>query len=104
MNIEELRAKFLPRACKSQAEYDELMQYINMDQATANHPLLDREREFQNQLRNIDIQMSALRTQRNAVKIAYNNLMQEKKDINRCYHQLKQELLQLNPKGLKNEK
>ena len=103
MTQEELRAKFAPRKCSSQIEFDTLMQQINFEQTKMNHPLLDKERDFQNQFRNIDIQMSALRAQRNAVCIGYNNLHQEQKDINWLFYQIKQELYALNPHGLKNE-
>lgn len=70
---------------------------MNREQTLLNHPYLDRDRELAKQ-------RSMLETQRNAIQIQIKQnqmerieLEQKRKDINRLFHELKHELIQLNP-------
>ena len=93
MNEKEIRAK-----CENQMEFDRLMSLMNTEQTHLNHPYLDRDREIAQQRENIRIQMQALKTQDAALKIERMDLEQKRKDINRIFHDLKHELIMLNPR------
>lgn len=100
---EETRTKLQPRKCSSQVEFDEIMHMINNEQTIENHPYLDRLRELAKQRTLIETQKSALNIQLDAIKVERLQIEQKQKDINREYHALKHALIELNPKGLKNE-
>ena len=92
-----IRAKFSARKLENQNEFDRMMSEMNREQTLLNHPYLDRDRELAKQ-------RSMLETQRNAIQIQIKQnqmerieLEQKRKDINRLFHELKHELIQLNP-------
>ena len=98
MNEKEIRAKYEARKCENQMEFDRLMSEMNTEQTHLNHPYLDRDREIAQQRENIRIQMQALKTQDAALKIERIDLDQKRKEINRVFHDLKHELIMLNPR------
>ena len=98
MNEKEIRAKYEARKCETQMEFDRVMSEMNTEQTHLNHPYLDRDREIAQQRENIRIQMQALKTQDAALKIERIDLDQKRKDINRVFHDLKHELIMLNPR------
>ena len=98
MNEKEIRAKYEARKCENQMEFDRVMSEMNTEQTHLNHPYLDRDREIAQQRENIRIQMQALKTQDAALKIERMDLEQKRKDINRIFHDLKHELIMLNPR------
>ena len=105
MNEKEIRAKYEARKCENQMEFDRLMSEMNNEKTHLNHPYLDRDREIAQQRENIRIQMqalktqdAALKTQDAALKIERMELEQKRKDINRVFHDLKHELIMLNPR------
>ena len=98
MNEKEIRAKYEARKCETQMEFDRVMSEMNTEQTHLNHPYLDRDREIAQQRENIRIQMQALKTQDAALKIERMDLEQKRKDINRIFHDLKHELIMLNPR------
>lgn len=93
---------FAPVKCDNQIEFDERMHAINNQQSIENHPYLDRLRELNKQRTLIETLKQALNIQLNAIKAEKLEIEQKQKDINRVFYQLKHELLELNPKGLKN--
>ena len=103
MTEQEIRVMFTPVKCENQTEFDERMHAINNQQSIENHPYLDRIRELNKQCALIETQKQALNVQLNAIKVERLELEQKQKDINRIFHALKHELIELNPKGLKNE-
>jgi len=103
MTEQEIRVMFAPVKCDNQIEFDERMHAINNQQSIENHPYLDRLRELNKQRTLIETQKQALNIQLNAIKAERLEIEQKQKDINRVFHQLKHELIELNPKGLKNE-
>jgi hypothetical protein len=103
MTEQEIRVMFAPVKCDNQIEFDERMHAINNQQSIENHPYLDRLRELNKQRTLIETQKQALNIQLNAIKAERLEIEQKQKDINRVFYQLKHELLELNPKGLKNE-
>ena len=74
------------------------MNQLNEDQRAVNHPYLDRLREINKQRTLIYTQMNALRQQCNALKVEAIDIEQKQKDINRAYHNIKHEMITLNPK------
>lgn len=103
MTEQEIRAKFAPAKCDNQIEFDDRMHAINNQQTIENHPYLDRLRELNMQRTFIETQKRALDIQLNTIRAERLEIEQRRKDINRVFYQLKYELMELNPKGLKNE-
>lgn len=103
MTEKEIRVMFAPVRCANQIEFDYNMHAINNQQAIENRPYLDRLRELSKKATLIESQKQALNIQLNAIRAARLEIEQKQKDINRVFHDLKNELIELNPKGLKNE-
>ncbi len=103
MSKEEIMAKFQPKKCGSQVEFDAIMEEMNREQTLANHPGLDRLREIGKQRALIKVQIDGLRQQLSALRIEAIDIEQQNKERNRLFHQLKHELIEINPKGLKGE-
>lgn len=97
MNEKEIRAKYAARKCETQMEFDRLMQEMNTEQTHLNHPYLDRERELIKQKKLLEQQKSAINIQLDAIKLERLDLEQKRKDINRVFHDLKHELIMMNP-------
>lgn len=98
MNEKEIRAKYEARKCETQMEFDRLMSEMNDEQTHFNHPYLDRERELAKQREMLETQKQAINIQLNAIKVERLELEQKRKDINRVFHDLKHELIMLNPR------
>ena len=98
MNEKEIRAKYEARKCETQIEFDRLMSEMNDEQTHLNHPYLDRERELAKQREMLETQKQAINIQLNAIKVERLELEQKRKDINRVFHDLKHELIMLNPR------
>jgi hypothetical protein len=78
-------------------EFDRLMSEMNTEQTHLNHPYLDRERELIKQKKLLEQQKSAINIQLDAIKLERLDLEQKRKDINRVFHDLKHELIMMNP-------
>ena len=98
MNEKEIRAKYEARKCENQMEFDRLMSEMNNEQTHLNHPYLDRDRELAKQKELLEQQKQAINIQLNAIKLERLDLEQKRKDINRVFHDLKHELIMLNPR------
>ena len=98
MNEKEIRAKSEARKCETQMEFDRVMSEMNTEQTHLNHPYLDRERELAKQKELLEQQKQAINIQLNAIKVERIDLDQKRKDINRIFHDLKHELIMLNPR------
>ena len=98
MNEKEIRAKYEARKCETQMEFDRVMSEMNTEQTHLNHPYLDRERELAKQKELLEQQKQAINIQLNAIKVERIDLDQKRKDINRIFHDLKHELIMLNPR------
>ena len=96
MSKEEIMAKFQPKKCGSQVEFDERIHAINHQQSVENHPYLDRLRELAKKKALIETQKQALNIQLNAIKEERLDIEQKQKDMNRLFHQLKHELCEMN--------
>ena len=98
MNEKEIRAKYEARKCETQIEFDRVMSEMNTEQTHLNHPYLDRERELAKQKELLEQQKQAINIQLNAIKVERIDLDQKRKEINRVFHDLKHELIMLNPR------
>lgn len=98
MKEKEIRKKFPPRKCESQIEFDRIMSDMNQAQSHLNHPYLDRLRELNKQKANIETQIQALKVQLNSIRIERLEIEEKRKIINRTFHDLKNELIMLNPR------
>ena len=98
MNEKEIRAKYEARKCETQMEFDRVMSEMNTEQTHLNHPYLDRERELAKQKEQLEQQKQAINIQLNAIKVERIDLDQKRKEINRVFHDLKHELIMLNPR------
>ena len=97
MNEQEIRARFEARKLESQIEFERMMNEMNTVQTHLQHPYLDRERELLKQRQLLMQQKSAINIQLNAIKVERLDLEQKRKNINRLFHELKHELIVLNP-------
>ena len=98
MNEKEIRAKYEARKCETQMEFDRLMSEMNTEQTQLNHPYLDRERELAKQRELLETQKQAINIQLNQIKVERLELEQKRKEINRVFHDLKHDLIMLNPR------
>ena len=91
MNEKEIRAKYEARKCETQMEFDRVMSEMNTEH-------LDRERELAKQRELLETQKQAINIQLNQIKVERLELEQKRKEINRVFHDLKHELIMLNPR------
>jgi len=98
MNEKEIRAKYEAQVCATQMEFDRMMSEMNAEQTHLNHPYLDRERELAKQRELLETQKQAINIQLNQIKVERLELEQKRKDINRVFHDLKHNLIMLNPR------
>ena len=98
MNEKEIRAKYEAQVCATQMEFYRLMSEMNTEQTHLNHPYLDRERELAKQRELLETQKQAINIQLNQIKVERLELEQKRKEINRVFHDLKHDLIMLNPR------
>ena len=98
MKIQEIRGKYPPRKLNNQVEFDSLMSQMNAEQTALNHPYLDRDRELAKQRENLMMQMDAIKIQLKGIAVERIELEQKRKDINRVFHELKHDIIMLNPR------
>lgn len=98
MTEKEIREKYPPRKVENQVEFDRIMHDMNQEQTHLNHPWLDRERELAKQREMLETQKQAINIQLRTIAVERIELEQKRKDVNRVFHDLKHELIMLNPK------
>lgn len=98
MNKEEIIEKYSGHICATQMEFDRIMSEMNQEQTQLNHPWLDRDRELVKQREMLMTQKQAINIQLNQIKIERVQIEQKRKEINRVFHDLKHELIMLNPR------
>lgn len=74
------------------------MSQMNAEQTALNHPYLDRDRELAKQRENLMMQMDAIKIQLKGIAVERIELEQKRKDINRVFHELKHDIIMLNPR------
>ena len=97
MNEKELRERFAARKAESQSEFERMMSDMNSEQSLMNAPLIDRESALQRERESIKLQINALQQRSICLNLDLMNIVQERKEINRTFHQLKHELIMMNP-------
>lgn len=98
-----LRAKFAPKKCATQQEYDSWMEAINYDQETYNRPLNEKKEEIQHEICELKILRLTIDRQLETVRMEYATVESQKRSINSVYHELKHEMVKLNPKPTDDE-
>ena len=98
MDFEDLKAKFQPRQLDSQIEFDDVMSEMNMEQSRMVHPLIDKEIELIKKQSRLQEQISEMKIEIGVIKRAKLDVESRKKEINRAFHELKHELIKLNPR------
>ena len=98
MNENDIRTQFAPRKCENQAEFETIMQQMNSLQTELNHPYADKERDLLKQIDILMAQKHAIFTQIETIQIQRRENEQHRKDINRVFHDLKHQLITLNPR------
>lgn len=83
----------------SQQEFDTFMSQLNEQQASDNVPINNEKAEINRKRQMIQLQMQALRQQDTALRMEYLAIEGRQKDMNRCYHNIKHEMIVLNPKN-----
>ena len=74
------------------------MVLLNEEQGLCNRPLIDKEKELQKQKSLIMAQKQALNVQLEAIHVQYVGIEQERSEINRLFHDLKHQMIMMNPK------
>lgn len=98
MDFEDLKAKFQPRQLDSQIEFDNVMSEMNVEQSRMVHPLIDKDIELIKKQSRLQEQISELKIEIEVIKRAKLDVESQKKEINRAFHELKHELIKLNPR------
>ena len=98
MTEQEIRAKYEARKCETQIEFDRIMSEMNAEQTHLNHPYLDRERELAKQHDMLQTQKQAINIQLNQLHVEKLSLIEKRKEINRVFHDLKHDLIMMNPR------
>lgn len=98
MDLESLKAKFQPRQLDSQIEFDDVMSEMNMEQSRMVHPLIDKDIELIKKQSRLQEQISEMKIEIEVIKRAKLDVESQKKEINRAFHELKHELIKLNPR------
>ena len=97
-NEKEIRAKYPPHVVETQVEFGRVMERINFDQRQLVQPFDEKELELLNQRTLLKQQMTAIRIQIDAIDMQKRTVVAQHKEINRVFHEIKHELIMLNPK------
>jgi len=98
MDLEDLKAKFQPRQLDSQIEFDDVMSEMNVEQSRMVHPLIDKDIELIKKQSRLQEKISEMKIEIEVIKRAKLDVESQKKEINRAFHELKHELIKLNPR------
>lgn len=97
-NEKEIRGNYPPHEVETQIEFDKVMEQINFDQRQLVQPFAEKELELLNQRTLLKQQMTAIRIQIDAIDMQKRTVVAQHKEINRVFHEIKHELIMLNPK------
>ena len=98
-NEKEIRGNYAPpHEVETQIEFDKVMEQINFDQRQLVQPFAEKELELLNQRTLLQQQMTAIRIQIDAIDMQKRTVVAQHKEINRVFHEIKHELIMLNPK------
>ena len=98
MKEKEIREKFQPKHYEVQGEFDAVMHEINDEQTKANAPYNDKLRQLDIEKNEIEQKIAQLNLKKQENKGKRLQIEQVKKEMNRVFHEIKHELISLNPK------
>lgn len=98
MDVKTIVKNYPPHRVESQQEFDRYMALLNEEQGLCNRPLIDKERELNKQKSLIMSQKQALNVQLEVIHVQYVSVEQERAEINRVFHDLKHQMIMMNPK------
>ncbi len=98
MDEKKIREQFAPRECESQIEFERIMEEMNNVQSHLNRPLLDQLRGLLDKTAKLKAERAAITVQLEVVKSQRLAIEQQQKEINRVFHDLKYELIVMNPR------
>lgn len=98
MTTNEIRERFTPRKCETQKEYRELYAQIDWAQSCANHPLYDRAQSLKMEATRLHARIASIKIELSAIYNQVADINRERKEINRAFHEVKNEFARLNPK------
>lgn len=93
-----LREKYPPQKCENQIEFEAIMSQMNDEQTHINHPFIDKDRELSVKKEELKLQLDAIYTEIRKINLERLELDAQRKEINRFFHDLKHELIMLNPR------
>lgn len=99
MNEQELREKYPPQKMGSQTEFETMMGCINADQSLANQPFIDKEDELKVEHERAELDLLEIKRRFSEIRLKRMELEKQKRDVNRMYHSLKHDLIELNPRN-----
>ena len=98
MNEKEIRDRFEGKKCETQMEFDRVMSEMNEVQWKLNSPYYDRISKYKAERCRTEAEINGLKEHLNRIGARIYELELEKKEINRLFHELKHELIMLNPR------
>ena len=84
---------------ESQCEFEKMMGCINADQSLANQPFIDKEDELKVEYERTELDLLDVRKRFSEIRLKRMELEKQKRDVNRMYHSLKHDLIELNPRN-----
>lgn len=97
MNEKELRERFAPRKVESQIEFERIMSDMNAEQTRMNRPYMDSEYQIGVRRQTLKQQVNSLNQQITTLNLELMQQQNERKQMNRLFHDLKHELIMMNP-------
>ena len=97
-NLELLREKYPPRKVENQMEFERIMNEMNAVQGNMNHPFIDRDDVLMRKLGEMELQRLQLITEMQKLKAERLENDRKRREINRVFHELKHNLIVLNPR------
>ena len=83
----------------SQTEFETMMGCINADQSLANQPFIDKEDELKVEYERTELDLLEIKRRFSYIRLKRMKLEKEKRDVNRMYHSLKHDFIELNPRN-----
>ena len=98
MSTEEIKKSYPPQEVATQIEFENYMSELNAAQTEANHPYIDKLTVLNRKKIEIDVRIKQLSMERDDLRLQTIELEAERKEINRACHELKHEMIRLNPR------
>lgn len=100
MTVQEIREKYPPRKCESQAEFDDFMCLLYADRESVNNPINDEKMAIERKATMLQTQINLLKAQKSTLNGERLEIEARQKEINRAFHDIKVKMFQLNKDNL----